>query len=200
MNGKKGCTMSDTMTMLDAEKRRRYETIDGVPVLMAPSASVAHNTVGTNLVRILGNYLHGKRCRLFMDGVDVHFDEKNTLVPDLTIVCDRNKIKANGIHGTPDLVVEVLSPSTAKRDRMQKKAIYERFGVKEYWLINPVEKSIEVYLLRDGKLDLDNVYAVYEEWQWKQLTEEERAAAQLSVKVSLYDDLTIDIRDIFDEV
>ena len=190
----------NTATMLDVEKKRRREVIDGVPVLMSPCASVAHNTVGTNLVSIFRNYLKGKRCRLFMDGVDVFFDEKNTLVPDLTIVCDRSKIKANGIHGAPDLVVEILSPSTAKRDRIQKKAVYERFGVKEYWLVNTKEKAIEVYLLQDGRLELDNVYTVYEEWQWKQMSEEERAAAQLSLKVSLYDDLVIDIRDIFDEV
>lgn len=192
--------MQAAATVNLVERRRRYEKIDGVPVLMAPSTSVAHNTVGTNLVRILGNYLMGKRCRLFMDGVDVHFDEENTLVPDLTIVCDRSKIKADGIHGAPDLVVEVLSPSTAKRDRTKKKEIYERFGVKEYWLIHPREKSIEVYLLRDGRLELDNVYTVFPDWQWEQLTEEEKAEAQLSLKVSLYDDLTIDIRDIFDEV
>ena len=189
-----------TATMLDADKRRRYEVIDGVPVLMAPSPSVAHNTVGMHLVLKLGNYLMGKRCRLFMYGVDVHFDDNNVLVPDLMIVCDRNKIRPDGIYGAPDFIVEVLSPSTAKRDRMYKKAVYERFGVKEYWLVNPSEKSIEVYLLKDGKLDLDNVYTVYEDWQWKQMTEEERAAAQLSLKVSLYDDLTIDVRDIFDEV
>ena len=190
----------ETAIMFDEEKRRRHEVIDGVPVLMEPSASVAHNIVGMNLVLKLGSYLKGKRCQLFMDGVDIHFDEKNTLVPDLAIVCDRKKIRPDGVYGAPDLVVEILSPSTAKRDRIQKKAVYERFGVKEYWLVNTKEKAIEVYLLKDGRLELDNVYTVYEEWQWKQLSDEEKAAAQLSVKVSLYDDLEIDIRDIFDEV
>ena len=190
----------NTATMLDEDKKRRHEMIDGVPFLMSPCASVAHNIVGTNLVSMFCNYLKGKHCRLFMDGVDVHFDEKNTLVPDMLIVCDRKKIRPDGIYGAPDLVVEILSPSTARRDRMQKKAVYERFGVKEYWLVNTKDKAIEVYLLKDGKLELDNVYTVYEEWQWNQLTDEEKAAAQLSVKVSLYDDLTIDIRDIFDEV
>ena len=71
-------------------------------------------------------------------------------VPDFMVVCDREKIKADGVHSAPDLVLEVLSPSTAKNDKGYKKSVYESSGVPEYWIVSPKEKSIEVYLLQDG--------------------------------------------------
>lgn len=182
------------------EELSKIEIIDGITFMMAPSGSVGHGTSGTNLARILGNYLLGKRCRVFSDGVDVHLDEKTTLVPDVFIVCDKGKIHHDGIYGAPDFVAEVLSPSTMRRDRGVKKDAYERAGVREYWLINPIDKSIEVHILRDGKFYLDNVYVIYEDWEWKKLTPAEKEEATLKLKVSLYDDLIVDIREVFENV
>ena len=81
--------------------------------------------------------------------MDVYLSEKDRVIPDVMIICSKDIIRDNGIYGTPDLVVEVLSPGTEKRDRGIKKNLYEICGVKEYWLANPEIKSVEVYLLID---------------------------------------------------
>lgn len=178
----------------------RYEIINGKTVMMSPSPATNHNKVITNITYLFKSYLRGKRCINFSDGVDVHFDEKNIVIPDAMIVCRKDIIKGDGIYGTPDLVVEVLSPSTATRDKKTKKALYEKYGVEEYWIVDPAGKSIEVYHLRNKKMDLDQVYAVYPDWQWCKMTEAEKAEAVLTLRVSLYDDFAIDIREIFENV
>ena len=176
------------------------ETICGQEVMMSPRPSVSHNRVVGNAFRIFSNFLRGKRCSTFTDGVDVHFDEENIFVPDVMIVCDKDKIHYDGIYGAPDLVVEVLSPSSVTRDRGAKKNVYEKYGVKEYWIVDPISKTIEVYDLRDGRLELDHAYIVFPEQEWARMTDEEKAAAKLSVKVSLYDDLIVDVREVFEDV
>lgn len=80
----------------------RYEIINGKTVMMSPSSAVNHNTIITNITRIFGNYLDGKRCRNFSDGVDVHLDDKNTVIPDAMIICNRDIIKNDGIYGAPE--------------------------------------------------------------------------------------------------
>lgn len=184
----------------DFEEKRRVEKINGVTVMLSAMPAINHNRVVTNLVNIFSRYLRGKRCEAFFDGVQVHLDEENTFVPDAMIVCNKDIIKHNGIYGAPDLIVEVLSPSTGKNDRGPKKDVYERYGVREYWIADPKSKSVEVYQLRDGRFVLDNVYVVYEDWEWKQLSEEEKATAKLPLKVSLYDDFFVDVREVFERV
>lgn len=174
------------------------EVINGQEVLMSPRPALTHSAVAGNIHRIFSTFLRGKRCKTFFEP-DVFLDENNNFVPDVVIVCDRDKMK-NGIHGAPDLVVEILSPSTAARDRGIKKDIYEKAGVKEYWIVDTLAKSIEVYHLKDGRLALFDVYMVYPEGEWERMTEEQRAAARLSVKVSLYDDLLVDVREVFEDI
>ena len=188
------------MNNLAYKDEPRAEIIHGKTVLMSPSPTIGHNTAISNIHRIFSNFLRGKRCRVFVDGADVHLDEKNTFVPDLMIVCDRNKIKHDGIYGAPDLVVEVLSPSTATRDKGTKKAVYERAGVLEYWIVDPLAKSIDVYHLRENRLELDYSYVEFPDWEWARMTEKERAEARLSVKISLYDDLVVDVREVFEDM
>lgn len=94
------------------------------------------------------------------DGTDVYLSDNDRVIPDVMIVWNRDIIKKDGIHGTPDLIVEVLSPSTAKNDKGYKKELHEKSGVKEYWIIDPVMRSIETYLLADGKYVLDEFYAL----------------------------------------
>lgn len=183
--------------MLDVLEQR-YERIAGMAVMLAP-AGTGHNGVGGNLHLILGNYLRGKRCKVFYETM-VFLDEQNHFIPDLMVVCDRSKIKYNGIEGAPDLVVEILSPSTKKRDIGVKKKIYAESGVKEYWIVSPKEKSIEVYLQAEGDFRLDNVYHDYEPWEWEMLTEEEKAEERFCFQASLYDDLEIDVREVFRDV
>jgi len=182
------------------EEKRRVEKINGVTVMLSAMPAVNHNRVVTNLVNIFSRYLRGKRCEAFFDGVQVHLDENNTFVPDAMIVCNKDIIKRDGIYGAPDLIVEVLSPSTGKNDRGPKKDVYERHGVREYWIADTKSKSVEVYLLRDGHFVLDNIYNVYEDWEWEQLSEEEKTAAKLPLKVSLYDDFFVDVREVFERV
>lgn len=100
-------------------------------------------------------------------------------------------------HG---LAVEVLSPSTAANDRGIKKDTYEKVGVREYWIVDPVSKAIEVYHLQNGRLTLDRICMVFPPEEWERMTEEQRAAARLTVKVSLYDDLLVDAREVFEDL
>ncbi len=178
----------------------RYEIINGKTFMMTPSPAVSHNIVITNLTLLFGTYLKGKKCRNFTDGVDVHLDEQNIVIPDTMIVCNKDIIKHDGIYGAPDLIVEILSPATARRDKLEKKILYEKHGVKEYWIVNPADKSIEVYLLKDKKYDLDNVYTIFPDWQWAKMTEKEKSETAVTLKVSLYNDLVINIKDIFENV
>lgn len=174
------------------------EKIEGREVMMSPRPNTSHQIIAGNIHHIFTRYLKGKRCKAFMEP-DVFFDEQNYFIPDVLIVCDRDKIKPNGIYGAPDLVVEVLSPSTAARDKGIKKAVYEKTGVKEYWIVDPESKSIDVYHLQDGRLEFFDTFLVYPEWEWERMTEAERDAVRLSVKVSLYDDLAVDVREVFED-
>lgn len=178
------------------QEERREELIGGKVVMMAP-ASAEHVYTAGSIYNIFKNYLKGKNCIPFSDGLLVHLTDDNKFVPDMMVVCDRSKIKSDGVHGAPDLVVEVLSPSTAKDDRTHKKKVYEACGVPEYWLVSPTDKSIEVYLLESGKYTLHDVYTVRPDWVLAQMTDEERASVVTEFKCHLYDDLLIRLDDIF---
>ena len=177
---------------------QREELIGGKVVAMAP-ASAGHTYVADGILNIFRNYLKGKNCIPFGDGLLVHLTDEDHFVPDVMVVCDRNKIKKIGVYGAPDLVVEVLSPSTAKNDRGYKKGVYESSGVPEYWIVEPSNKSIEVYLLQDGRYVLDNIYTLYPADELEEMTDEERTAVVTEFKCHLYDDLTIRLEDIFSD-
>ena len=138
------------------------ELIDGKIYAMSPRPRAGHNFVAANIYRIFANYLDGKTCTAIMDGMDLFLDEENHYVPDAMIVCDASKIHRDGVHGAPDLVVEVLSPSTMRNDRGAKMQHYAAAGVKEYWLVTPLGKNVEVYLGREGRFYLDEDYKQYE--------------------------------------
>lgn len=172
----------------------REEMLDG-KIYMMSSPSVNHSTVSSNIYYAFRTYLNGKSCRVFNDGVDVYLTENDRVIPDAMIVCQRDIIHLDGIYGAPDLVVEVLSPSTAKNDRGYKKDLYERSGVKEYWIVDPNTHSIESYLLNDGKYQLDGFYGIFP--ACLPFTEKERADSEKEIPVSLYDDFTIPLEEIF---
>lgn len=173
------------------------ELIGGQVVAMSPKPRFNHHRIAWNIANIFDRYLRGKRCTAIADGVDLYLTDKDRFVPDVMVVCDRDKIQEDGVHGAPDLVVEVLSPSTAMNDRKHKKAVYEACGVKEYWLVSPAEKSVEQYLLEDGVLSLHAVYAVHPDFMLAKMTEAERAAIPTSFQCSLFDDLDILLEDAF---
>lgn len=174
-----------------------YELIDGEEVMLA-AASIPHLRIQMNLARIIGNYLKGKRCKAFFEA-KVVFDNKNWFQPDLLVVCDQNKIKLNHIEGAPDFIAEIISPTTQFRDLGIKKDTYEKFGVREYWMIDPIARNIVVYLLKDGKYQLDSTYHSYSEEEWEGLSAKEKAEQKLTLKLSLYDDLEIEVKEIFEE-
>ena len=181
------------------QDERWEELIHGKVVMMAP-ASVNHNRVVANISRIFGNYLNGRTCEAFSDGAAVYLTDEDYFIPDVMVVCDPDKVHADGIYGAPDLVVEILSQSTARYDRGRKKDIYEQTGVREYWIVNPADKVLEQYLLQDKKLVLSAVYAVHPEWELRRMKPEELANVKTEFRCSLYDDLTISLEDIFARV
>ena len=172
------------------------EMLNGRIVMMSPRPVVNHNRIASKIYRILSDYLEGKKCEPFSDGIDLYLSKKDRFIPDGMIVCDPNKIKSRGVFGAPDLVVEVLSPSTAKNDRGYKKDVYAKYGVKEYWIAVPETKSIEQYLLTDGQLLLNEIYTIPPDY----FTEEECAEFVQEFRCSLYDDLLIKLADIFKRV
>ena len=174
----------------------RHEIMNG-EVLSMPPAAPLHNHIAGNIFLIFGSYLKGKKCVPFSDGTAVYFDEENRVIPDVMIVCDRSKIQSRYVYGPPDLLVEVLSPSTAKNDRQYKKSIYESNGVPEYWIVSPREKSIEVYFLRDGHYILDNLYTYCSEEDQEDMTEAEKEALTTEFRCRLFDGLVIRLDDIF---
>ncbi len=189
-----------TITMngnLAYQEQPREELLNG-KIYMMSSPTVNHSQIASNIYYAFRSYLKGKTCRAFNDGVDVYLTEKDRVIPDAMIVCNKNNIKLDGIHGAPDLVVEVLSPGTAKNDKGYKKDLYEKSGVKEYWIIDPVPRSIEVYLLTDGKFALDEVYALYPEGL--SVTEKEREETKKEIQVSLYNDFCISLEEIFKDL
>ena len=181
----------------DFQEKKREELIGGNVVAMSPRPSFNHNRVASNIFRIFDNHLYGKKCTPIADGMDLFLDGDNQFVPDFMVVCDPDKIKPDGIHGAPDLVVEVLSPSTARNDKTRKKDLYARCGVREYWLVGPEDKSIEVYHLDGESFLLHDIYTLHADWQLAQMSEEERSALVTHFKCSLFDDLDISIDDIF---
>ena len=142
------------------EEGTRGEIIDGEAVMMAPP-STAHQLISMELARQLANFLEGRKCRvlpapfavrLFERAGDKPEDVQTVVEPDLSVVCDSAKLDKYGCRGAPDLVVEVLSPSTQRHDRLVKLDLYQRAGVREYWIVSPDEQTVQVLLLRGGLL------------------------------------------------
>lgn len=181
----------------DTWDKRREEVIDGKPVMMSPRPSFNHNRVASNIFGLFWDYLRGKKCVPIADGTDLFLDEENRFVPDFMVVCDREKIKGDGVHGAPDLVVEVLSPGTARNDRSKKKNAYQRAGVGEYWIVSPSDRILEIYQNSDGAFGEPEIYTFYEDWMMKQMSSEEKASLVTEFKCCLYDDFVIHLEDIF---
>lgn len=176
------------------QEELREELINGEVVLMSP-AFTNHNFISGNIYHIFKTYLKGKKCVPFGDGEAVILSEKDRFVPDGMIVCDREKIKTNGVHGAPDLVVEVLSLSTAKNDRRHKMEAYAKYGVLEYWIVDPAGKTVEQYLLEDASLVLHAVYGLRPDFHPVQ--EDQKPVTEF--KCSLFNDLMIRLEDIFED-
>lgn len=137
----------------------RYELIDGNAYLMAPAPDLAHQDVAGEIFFQLRQALGDGPCRAYIAPVDVRLpraDEADEFIdtvvqPDVLVVCDPTRLGRRGVRGAPDLVVEVLSPSTAGHDHVRKRRIYERAGVREYWLVHPVDRMVTMYRLQGSE-------------------------------------------------
>ena len=187
------------MENIACKPSKDYELIGGVKFFMAAASPFINHAITISaLVTIFNNYiLNNKIEAVVMSEMDVYLSEKDHYRPDVVVVSDFEKVK-NGkrVYGAPDLVVEVLSRRTMFNDMGPKKAAYEACGVKEYWIIDTWAKRVEVYQLIDGKFVLSGVHT-------SEYDEDDDEGEEVpdfpidKIKVSIFDDLTVDVKDIF---
>lgn len=180
-------TLADVLAWDD---RERWELISGIPVMMAPPVRI-HQKIVSELNRQLGNYLKGKKCevypapfavRLFEQDGDSPEDVGTMVEPDISVICDPSKLDDIGCKGAPDFIIEVLSPSTQRHDRVSKFNLYLSAGVREYWIVDPVRKDAQSFVLEDGR------YAA-----------KEFGTSADQMKVSVLEDCILDLAQVFGE-
>lgn len=161
------------------------EIIDGRISAMSPAPSRIHQEIITELLSELRNYirLNNGPCKVYAAPFDVvlkNDDEelgssKNIVQPDISVICDKNKLTDKGCVGSPDMIIEIISPSNSRDDYIKKLNLYEQFKVREYWIVNPINKSILVYTLSENGYEMPNIYTFNDK-----------------VKVNIYENLEID--------
>lgn len=171
-------------------KNERWELIGGAAYDMTPAPSIYHQRISRELLLLIGNYLSGKTCEVFSAPFDVRFVDYenaddghvyNVVQPDIVVVCDKKKLDDRGCAGAPDLVIEILSPETASKDMKEKFALYERHGVSEYWMVQPLDKTVMVFKPgEDKKFGKPDIYTI-----------------ENKIKIGIFDDLTIDLNAVF---
>lgn len=148
------------------DEDKRAEIING-EVFMVSAPSPRHQEISIRIERQLDNFLEGKRCKFYHSPMDVRLFEKDgddpedvdTVVqPDILVVCDQSKIDDRGCKGAPDLIIEILSPSTQRHDRLVKLDLYQRAGVLEYWIVSPEEETVQVLLRDADSLKIHEIY------------------------------------------
>lgn len=183
-------TFADYLTW---QFKERVEIIKGKLYKMA-MPSEKHQRISSHLHRIIANYLYRKPCRVYHPPFDVRLEKPphqrkakdksiyTVVQPDITVVGDLEKIDNKGCFGAPDLIIEILSPSTGSKDLKEKKEIYEFCEVPEYWIIHPLDETVAVYILNDQKkYVIDNIYASID-----------------IIKSSVFKDLDVDLKDVFE--
>jgi Uma2 family endonuclease len=149
-------TVADYLSWSDDE---RWELIGGQAYNMSPAPTIKHQSIAGEFYSQLNQKLKGKPCFSFVAPVDVVLSADDVVQPDVLVVCDPAKITERNIQGAPDLVVEVLSPGTALKDMREKKLLYERSGVREYVVIDPLEEYVQRFCLQnDGHYGSSDVF------------------------------------------
>lgn len=179
-------TYKDYLTWPEDE---RWEIIDGKTYMQAAPTPL-YQEILMALSKQIAVYLTGKPCKVYpapfavllSQGAEEDEEEINNVVePDISIICDLTKISDKGCHGAPDMIIEIISPSSIKTDRVTKLNKYEKAGVREYWIVEPEQKLVSVFLQQTNKrFSRPDMY-----------TEEDR------IKVSIFSDLIIDLREVF---
>ena len=143
--------------VLSWDEDERIEIIDGEAFMMATPSRI-HQEISGELFRQLANFLEGKQCRVYPAPFGVRLfardgdgpEDVDTLVePDISVVCDRSKLDQHGCKGAPEMVIEILYPSTLRHDRLVKLNLYDQAGVLEYWIVDPQNRAVQVFR-RDG--------------------------------------------------
>jgi Uma2 family endonuclease len=169
----------------------RWELIDGHAYNMTPAPSRVHQEICGELFRQFANYLTDNICRVYSAPFDVRLpqgdeaddDITSVVQPDLSVVCDRTKLDDKGCKGSPDLIIEVISPSTARKDLKEKLPLYEKTGVREYWIVDPAAKTVMVFRQNESTgFGRPDIYS-----------EDER------IVVGVFPDLIIDLNSVFRE-
>lgn len=144
-------TVADLYAMPEGERGERYELIEG-ELFVTPLPTRRHQLVLSNLFYVLSAHVRASRLGWILDNVGVYLDEQTYLVPDLAFISRerRGAMGTRGVEAVPDLVCEILSPSTRRRDLVTKRALYARAGVREYWLTDPLAQSLTVLILESG--------------------------------------------------
>ena len=143
-------------------ENERWEIIDGTAYNMTPAPQIRHQKIAGKLYRLISDHPDNP-CFTGIAPIDVVFDERNVVQPDVLVVCNRKKITEKNIQGAPELIIEVASPSTEVKDRREKKGIYERFRVKEYIILFPEREYAERYSLKR------NSYLPAEIFNWNEV-------------------------------
>ncbi|MEW5814567.1 MAG: Uma2 family endonuclease [Spirochaetota bacterium] len=150
-------TYADYLTWPDEE---RWELIDGVAYDTSPALSRFHQAIVGEIFRRSANFLEGKTCRAYISPFDVRLPEftgasdeaiLNVVQPDVSVFLSEDRLDYKGAVGAPDIAIEVLSPYTSLKDQREKLKLYERFGVKEYWIIEPEYKTLQIYRLNQER-------------------------------------------------
>lgn len=159
---------------------QRAELIDGQMYMMAPP-STTHQRILNALNNTIYNYIKrkGGSCEVFPAPFAVFLTEDNTnyVEPDISVICDKNKLTDKGCNGAPDWIIEIVSPSSSRRDYLTKSTKYEAAGVREYWIVDPEKQHITIYRY---EVEAAPMIAGFEQ----------------PIKVGIYDDLVITITDL----
>ena len=160
----------------------RAELIDGYLIYNQSAPSRIHQTALSELHATIHNYIKSKNgaCRVYPAPFAVKLQEnKNTIVePDISVICDRNKLTERGCNGAPDWIIEIISPSNSSHDYITKLGLYADAGVREYWIIDPIKERVFVYYLEQENFKVD-IYTF-----------------QDTIKVTIYDDFFINFSEL----
>ncbi len=156
-------TYKDYLSWSDDE---RWELIEGAAYNMSAAPSTRHQVVAGELYRQIANFLYGKSCKVIIAPFDVRLPAGNiaddrietVIQPDISVICNLSRLDEKGCKGAPDFIVEITSPFTASKDHIRKVVLYEKHGVKEYWIIQPFDNIVHVRILDDngryGKVEI----------------------------------------------
>jgi len=139
---------------------KRYELIEG-ELIMVPSPTTYHQRIAGNLEYVLREFMESRNLGfIYHAPCDVVLSEENVFQPDIFFITrERSEIiTEENIQGPPDLVIEILSPSTAERDRTHERTLYARHGVREYWIVDPDERTVKIMILKEKGLDVVGLY------------------------------------------